>query len=85
MALKRRVEVRFEAGQYQRLEKIAHDRGQSVAELIREAVENQYLEPGLADKRRAIERLLELDLPVGPWEEVKEALIKERSRDIEAS
>lgn len=82
MASERSVEVLFEPGQYEKLEKIARSKGQSVAELVRRAVEVEYLQPDLAQKRRAIEQLLQLELPTGSWEEVKEALIKERSNEV---
>lgn len=84
MALKRRVEVLFDAEKYEKLERIAHIKRQSVAALIRKAVEEEYLQPELAEKRRAVEELLHLNIPVGTWEEVKEALVKERSRHFEA-
>lgn len=84
MALKRRVEVLFDPEQYEKLEKIARIKRQSVAALIRKAVEQEYLQPDLADKRRAVDRLLSMHLPVGTWEEVKEALVKARSGQLEA-
>ena len=84
MATQRSVEVLFEPGQYEKLEKIARSKGQSVAELVKKAVEVEYLQPGPSAKRQAIERLLQLDLPTRSWEEVKETLIKERSREVEA-
>lgn len=84
MSLTRRVEVLFDAGQYETLERIARVKGQSVGALIRKAVEVECLRPALAEKHRAVEELLRLYLPIGTWEEVKVALVKERGGHFEA-
>jgi hypothetical protein len=57
-----------------------------VATLIQQAVEREHFQrPNLVGKQQAIERLLNLNLPVDNWEEAKEDLIEERSRYFEAS
>lgn len=85
MALRRRVEVLFDAQQFKRLEEIARQRGESVGAVIRHAVAREYLEPTLADKRKAIQELLQMEVEVGTWEEVKEALQREVIGRFEAS
>lgn len=85
MALTRRVEILIDPEEYARLEEIARERGESVGAVIRHAVAREYLEPTLADKRKAIQELLQVEVEVGTWEEVKEALQREVIGRFEAS
>jgi hypothetical protein len=55
---------------HQQLTRLAHERGQSLGELVRQACERQY---GLTDRRArlaAVEALGALRLPVGPVEQM---------------
>ena len=78
MALKRRVEVLFDPGQYAKLEKVARNAGESVGSLVRKAVEREYLRPTDDERRQAVRELLEMDLSIGDWEDVKADLLKLR-------
>ncbi len=77
MAMRKRVVVFFDARQYEGLERIAHARRESVGSLVREAVEREYLQPDAEERRRLVEELLRLEIPVGTWEEVKADLLKD--------
>jgi len=77
VALTRRVEILVDPDEYARLEEIARQRGESVGAVIRHAVDREYLEPMLADRQKAIQDLLQMQVEVGTWEEVKEALQRE--------
>lgn len=85
MALKRRVEVLFDAEQYAKLERVAQAQGQSVGALVRKAVEREYLRPVAEERRRAVEELLQMEIPLGTWEEVKADLLKAMGSFVEAS
>ena len=83
MALTKRVEVLFDVEQFAELERAARAEGQSVGALVRRAVERQYLQPSAEERKRAVDELLRLSLPVGTWEEVKSDLLKLRGSDVE--
>lgn len=85
MALTRRVELLLEPEQYTRLEEIARFRKQSVGALIRRAVEREYLQPTQEQKRAALERLLQQRITFGSWKRVKEDIVGEVVRELEAS
>lgn len=84
MALTKRVELLFDPDQYACLEEVARARGESVAALIRRAVEQEYLQPSLDEKRKALEALLSQEIDVGTWEEAKEAIAQDMVKRIEA-
>lgn len=87
MALDRRVEVLFEGDEHDRLQAQARTRGVSLAELIREAVRRQVLEPDATARREAARRLTsgELDLtPLPDWPAVEQELEAALRRDLEA-
>lgn len=85
MTLKKRVEVLFDPEQYENLERVAQDAGESVGALIRRAVEREYLRPVSQERQRAVSELLRLHIPVGSWEEVKADLLKAKGLALEAS
>ncbi|MBI4287343.1 MAG: hypothetical protein HY671_02805 [Chloroflexi bacterium] len=76
MALKKRVEVLFDPGQYAKLEKVARNAGESVGSLVRKAVEREYLRPTDDERRQAVRELLQMRLPIGDWEDVEADLLK---------
>ena len=84
MALTKRVEVLFDPEQFREVERIALSQGGSVASLVRAAVERQFLQPRLSERRRAVQRLLSMETGV-TWEEVKKELEADPGRRIEAS
>jgi hypothetical protein len=71
MARTKRAQVLMEPDEYDRLEEIAADRGVPVAELFRTAVRERYLLDS-SERRRRIDEILALDLPVIEWDEVEE-------------
>jgi len=85
VALTKRVELLFDPGAYKRLEELAESKTQSVASLIRSAVERMYLQPTLEQKKAALKRLVSANTDFGEWEEVKASMERERVREIEAS
>lgn len=84
MALTKRVEVLFDPEQFREVERIALSQGGSVASLVRAAVERQFLQPRLSERRRAVQRLLSMETGV-TWEEAKKELEADPGRRIEAS
>jgi len=74
MSLTKRVELMFDPEDYARLEEIARSRGESVAALIRRAVESYYLQPDLEKKHKAVQYIISQETDFGSWEEVKEAI-----------
>ena len=84
MALTKRVEVLFDPEQFREIERIALSQGGSVASLVRNAVERQFLQPRLSERRRAVQRLLSMETGV-TWEEAKKELEADPGRRIEAS
>ncbi|MBI4310288.1 MAG: hypothetical protein HY681_00795 [Chloroflexi bacterium] len=84
MALTKRVEVLFDPKQYALLEQIARSRRETVAALVRKAVEQELLRPTLEERRAAVRGILseESDLT---WEEAKRLIETEVGRRLEAS
>lgn len=80
--LRKRVEVLFEPAQYRRLEEIARAQGRSVGALIREAVARYCLEPTQEEKRKALEWILSDEDDLGPWEELKEAILRAPAEEM---
>lgn len=82
MALTKRVELLLDPKQYAQLEKIARARKESVGALIRQALEREYLQPTLEERREAAAWLLSQETNFGDWEQVKQAIIDEKTREI---
>lgn len=81
MALKKRVEVLFEADKYSYLEHLARREKTSVGKLIREAVEKVYLNADREKRREAVRHLLSIEFDFGgDWEDIKKELAEERYR-----
>lgn len=74
MARTKRAQVLMEPDEYERLESIAAARGVPVAELIRTAVRERYLTTR-GERRRLVEEILGLDLPVIEWEEAEDEVV----------
>lgn len=70
MGLTHKTTILFSEALYRQLTQLAHERRQSLGELVRQACERQY---GTADRRArlaAVEALEAMRLPVGPIEEM---------------
>lgn len=75
MTLDRRLQVLLDEAQYRRLEEHAARRGESVAALVREAIDERFPDERL-DRRRAGELLLDArPMNVGDWTVMKEELL----------
>ncbi|MHC4470537.1 MAG: ribbon-helix-helix protein, CopG family [Planctomycetota bacterium] len=73
MARAKQVQILFEREEYERLEEVARARAVSLAELIRTAVREKYLDPGLT-RDAALDGLLAMRLPLEgleDWSRVK--------------
>ena len=70
-----RTQVLLSPQQVERLKRIAARDGRSVGAVIREAVDT-YVEPGLDARRRAADRILDMNLPVDDWEVMKEQIMR---------
>ncbi len=69
--LTRRVQVMLSPQQYERLETLARARGVSVGALIRQAIQEAFLQPDEAERMRAVQDLAALRLPVAGWEQME--------------
>ncbi len=71
-----RVEVRLDATRRSRLDAIATSRGQSVSELVRQLIDDAYVEVQERRRRQAAARLIELELEDVPDpEELRRQLV----------
>lgn len=63
--------------QYQALSRLAEEMEKPLSVLIREAVEQVYLEQADQERRRAaLRRLLALEAPVADWDQMEEEIIR---------
>lgn len=85
MALTKRVEVLFDPRDYKLIEELARSKGLTVGALVRQAVEQQYLQPTLEQRRAAVKWLLSQEVDLGTWEEAKAAIEREVVKHFEAS
>lgn len=74
----KRAQVLMEPDEYDRLESIAAERGVPVAELIRTAVRERYL-LDREERRRRVEEILGMDLPVIEWDTAEEEVVRVRA------
>jgi len=79
--LTKRVQVLLEPFQYQRLEEIARQRDRSVGALIREAIDQTYLQGAVEDRLAAVRVLAAMQLPVADWEQMERESTEEVTPD----
>ncbi|HUX76503.1 MAG TPA: ribbon-helix-helix domain-containing protein [Anaerolineae bacterium] len=73
----RRVQAVLTEEQYQALSRLAEEMEKPLSVLIREAVEQVYLEQADQERRRAaLRRLLALEAPVADWDQMEEEIIR---------
>ncbi|HPZ06659.1 MAG TPA: ribbon-helix-helix protein, CopG family [Candidatus Eremiobacteraeota bacterium] len=70
----KRLEIRIDKERFALLRKKAKETKKSIAELIREAIDKQYRWASLSRKLQALEKLRDLNLPVGDWTDLKSDL-----------
>ena len=84
MPLTKRVEILFEPKDYSVIQRVARERGETVGELIRQAVKRDYVQPDLEKRRGAARRLLAMQSDLGTWEEVKAEMERATVQRFEA-
>ncbi|MBI4200884.1 MAG: hypothetical protein HY531_01175 [Chloroflexi bacterium] len=84
MSLTKRVEVLFDPQQYKLMEQIARSRGETVGALVRRAVNQQYLQPTLEQRRAAVRGILDEQSDL-TWEEARRIIETNVGRRLEAS
>jgi len=73
----RRVQAVLTEEQYETLSRLAEEMEKPLSVLIREAVEQVYLEQADQERRReALRRLLSLEAPVADWDQMEEEIIR---------
>jgi predicted DNA-binding protein len=73
----RRVQAVLSEEQYETLSRISKEQGKPLSMLIREAVEQVYLEQIDRERRQAaLQRLLALEAPVDDWDKMEEEIIR---------
>ncbi len=81
MAHTKRMQVLMEPEEYDQLEEVARREGVPVAELIRSAVRERYLLTR-QERRRLIDEIFGLGVPVTDWEETEEEILETRGRGL---
>lgn len=80
--MSRRLQILIDEERFRRLEAHASSRGASVAELVREAIDQAFPDE-TADRRRAAEMLLAApQMPVEDWPEMKRELLEDVDRQV---
>lgn len=73
MAATRRTQLLMDPDEFKRLRALARQRKTSVAELIRRAVRESYLQPA-PDRKPLVEAILALQLPTIEWKKAKKEI-----------
>jgi len=79
--LTKRVQVLLDPFQYQRLDEIARQRNRSVGALIREAIDQVYLQSAVDERLEAVRALAAMQLPVADWEQMEQESVEETAAD----
>ena len=77
----KRIEVMFSSEQIEYLQSIARSKGKSLESLVREAVEELYLERKKEERLEAVQRMAAMKLPVADWEQMERESMPEASVD----
>ena len=72
--IKRRTQVLLTEKQYKKLQELSIEKKKSMGYLIREALDQVFLKT--VDKKKVIDRISNLNLPVDDWEKMKEEILK---------
>lgn len=75
-----RTQVLLSPAQVEKLKRIAARDGRSLGAVIRDAVDT-YTDPGIDSRRRAVERMLQMNAPVDDWEVMKAQILKSQLGD----
>jgi len=77
MARTQRAQILMEPEEYRRLQSLARREKTSVGELVRRAVHECYF-TSPADRRRAVEEIVSLELPLANWDEMEQEILEGR-------
>ena len=80
----KRIEVMFSSEQIEYLQSIARSKGKSLESLVREAVEELYLERKKEERLEAVQRMAAMKLPVADWEQMERESMLETGEGDEA-
>jgi len=72
--IKRRTQVLLTEKQYKKIHELSIEKKKSMGYLIREALDQVFLKT--VDKKKVIDRISNLNLPVDDWEKMKEEILK---------
>lgn len=76
MAQTRRAQITVEPEEYRQWESLAHQKGVSVADLVRNAVREQYLIPP-TNRREIVRKIFQLEIPVEEdWSSIEEEIAR---------
>ncbi len=71
----KRAQILMKTGEYSQLKKIAREKKVSVGELIRRAVRERYLLEPPVDRRKIVEDICSMNLPIrGDWEDLEKEI-----------
>lgn len=76
MPLKKRLELRLEEEDYERLKEIADKTKKPMSSIVREAVYDLYNKVSREEKLEAVRRIASLEIDLPPWEELKKEIEK---------
>jgi len=76
MPLKKRLELRLEEEDYERLKEIADKTKKPMSSVVREAVYDLYNKVSREEKLEAVRRIASLEIDLPPWEELKKEIEK---------
>jgi len=70
----RRTQLLMDPDEFRRLRTLARQRKTSVAELIRDAVRETYLNPPREERRSIVEAIIQMKLPGMRWKKVRKEI-----------
>jgi hypothetical protein len=77
--INKRTQILLTEKQYKKLKKISASKKTSIGCLIRDAIDKVFMNE-IKDKRKIIDEIKNMDLPVGNWENMKKEILKGKYR-----
>lgn len=74
----KKTTILFPPKLYKQLERVAQEKGISVAQLVRQAATQNYLLPDQRARREAVRAIAAMSLPIGSWREMEVETTKAR-------
>ena len=72
----KKTTILFPPRMYRQLERVAHERRVSVAQLVRQAAVQCYLLPDRKTRLEAVEAIAAMRLPVGDWPQMEREIVE---------